>query len=206
MFAKNQYSVAIETGVTPKRRAKRFGWLAKVLGFLLRALVVAIAAGTPVSVADENYKEAHGLGVYLGVLPAAIVRGHAETHPEGRMHGGAPEGAHQYHLVVAIFDDKTGKRLENAEVMANVSGLGGVGRQNIKLEPMPIAGTITYGNFVELPGNDRYDIKLDITPWLGARYRAGRLHLSAPTVAGPGARGALGLGSIELTHVKAHLD
>ncbi|TIR19930.1 MAG: hypothetical protein E5X34_19415 [Mesorhizobium sp.] len=124
---------------------------------------MGITTGGRASAADENYKEAHGLSVYFGVLPAAILRGHLESHPEGGMHGGAPRGAHQYHVVVAVFDARTGERIENAEVTANVSALGHVGQQNIKLEPMSIAGTVTYGNFVELPGNDRYDIKLDIT-------------------------------------------
>lgn len=165
MFARSRYRVAIETTgliCTPRARAKRFGWVTSVLGFLVSVLVVAIVAGSAASAADESYKEAHGLGVYLGVLSAAIVRGHPKSHPEGAMHGGAPRGAHQYHVVVAIFDAKTGERVENAQVTANVSGLGDVGQQNIKLEPMSIAGTITYGNFVEFPGNDRYNIKLDI--------------------------------------------
>lgn len=168
MFAKGQYPVAIETsGLTsvPRPRAKPCGRLMKLLGLLVSVLVVAIAAGGPVSAADEdeNYKTAQGLAVYLGVLPAAIVRGHPASHPEGTMHGGAPQGKHEDHVVVAVFDAKTGARIENARVTANISGLGHIGAQNIDLEPMSIAGTITYGNFVELPGNDRYDIKLNIT-------------------------------------------
>ncbi|RUV67030.1 MAG: hypothetical protein EOR30_29605 [Mesorhizobium sp.] len=65
-------------------------------------------------------------------------------------------------MAIAIFDANTDARIENARVAANVSGLGHVGIQNIELEPMQIARTVTYGNFVDLPGNDRYDIKLDI--------------------------------------------
>jgi hypothetical protein len=52
------------------------------------------------------------------------------------MHGGAPSGAHQYHIVVAMFDVKTGARIENARVTANVSGLAQVGAQNAALEPI----------------------------------------------------------------------
>ncbi|WP_192248479.1 hypothetical protein [Mesorhizobium silamurunense] len=63
----------------------------------------------------------------------------------------------------AMFDVKTGARIENARVTANVSGLAHVGAQNVAMEPVPIAGTVAYGNFVELPGSDRYDIKFDIT-------------------------------------------
>lgn len=154
-------SMATDQAQVRRPPADRRGWQASLFALLISAFVAALSAIRPAA-ADENYQAAHGLGVYLGVLPAAIVRGHAETHPEGSMHGGAPRGTHQYHIVVAIFDAKTGARVQNAKVTANVSGLGEVGQQNIRLEPMLIAGTVSYGNFVALPGNDRYDIKLDI--------------------------------------------
>ncbi|TKB17078.1 MAG: hypothetical protein E5V75_12530 [Mesorhizobium sp.] len=140
----------------------RFGWRQSSLAFLI-GLIAAVLAGGRVAWADENFQAVQGIGVYFGVLPAAIVGGHQEWHVEGAMHGGAPSGAHQYHIVVAIFDAKTGARIENARVRANISGLAQVGAQNVALEPMLIAGAVTYGNFVELRGSDRYDIKLDIT-------------------------------------------
>ncbi|WP_292447502.1 hypothetical protein [Mesorhizobium sp.] len=112
---------------------------------------------------DENYKVAQGLGVYLGVLPAAIARGHLESHPEATMHGGAPRGAHKYHIVIAVFEVATGARIENAKVSITLSGLGHVGQNSVELEPMAIAGTVTYGAFVTLPGSDRYDILVDIS-------------------------------------------
>ena len=42
-----------------------------------------------------------------------------------------------------------------------VSGLGLVGSYKT-LEPMKIADTITYGNYFELPGVDKYRIDLDV--------------------------------------------
>lgn len=111
---------------------------------------------------DENYKVAQGLGVYLGVLPAAIARGHLESHPEATMHGGATRGAHKYHIIIAVFEVATGARIENAKLTATVSGLGHVGQNSLELEPMAIAGTVTYGGFVTLPGRDHYDILVDI--------------------------------------------
>ena len=74
-----------------------------------------------------------------------------------------PSGAHEYHLIVAIFDTATGARIENADVTATVLGLGHVGGRSFDLEPMTIAGTVTYGQFVPLPGEDIYDIAIDIS-------------------------------------------
>jgi len=112
--------------------------------------------------ADDGYRVVDGLAVYLGILPASVVQGHPSSHAERTMHGGAQTGRHQQHIVIAIFDTETGKRIENANISATVAGLGHVGHQRVKLEPMTIAGTITYGAFVNLGGNDRYEMTVDI--------------------------------------------
>lgn len=139
-------------------------WLASLLAAMMTALLIALAGPVPASAdEDENYKVVAGLGVYLGVVPAGIVRGHPESHPEATMHDGVPRGAHEYHIIIAIFDAATGTRIENAKVTATVSGLGHIGENGLEMEPMQIAGTVTYGGFVNLPGNDRYDIRVDIT-------------------------------------------
>jgi hypothetical protein len=124
-------------------------------------LSVMLTAGT--AQADDGYRAAGGLAVYLGLVPASVVRGHPVGHTEGTMHGGADPGSHQQHLVVAVFDALTGARIENAQVAASIEGLGHVGRQRVELEPMAISGTITYGGFVNFPGNDQYRIQIDIT-------------------------------------------
>lgn len=81
---------------------------------------------------------------------------------ERTMHGGVSTRRHQQHIIVAVFDADTGKRIENADIEATIAGLGRVGQQRIKLEPMTIANTIIYGAFVNLGGNDRYEIAVDI--------------------------------------------
>ncbi|WP_156668640.1 iron transporter [Rhizobium aegyptiacum] len=130
----------------------------------LLAIICLVLALSPASAVaeEENYRVDDGVGVYLGILPAAIVRGHPKAHAEGSMHGGAPVGTHQFHIVVAIFDTRSGLRIENASVKATVSGFGHTGIKTIDLQPMKIAGTVTYGNFVTLPGTDRYDIGVEI--------------------------------------------
>jgi hypothetical protein len=133
---------------------------AELPSLLLAALLSAFVVAAPASAQEsESYKVVDGLGVYLGMLPAAIVRG----RPEAEMHGGMPSGAHEYHIIVAIFDIATDARVENAEVTVTVSGLGHVGGRRIDLEPMKIAETNTYGEFVTLPGGDIYDIAVEIS-------------------------------------------
>ena len=112
----------------------------------------------------EDYpRTAGGLTVYLGVMPAEIVKG------QPPMHGGAPAGPHEHHIVVAIFDAASAARVSDATVTAKVSGLGLSGSEKT-LEPMSIANTITYGGFFNLPGADLYTIRVSIRhPVLNSR-------------------------------------
>ena len=134
-----------------------------VRAWLRRAVVVIammFAIGT--AVADDGYRQADGLSVYLGLMPAAVVRGHRAAHSESTMHGGAGTGRHQQHIVVAVFDAQTAARIENARVLATIGGIGHVGQQTVELDPMRIENTVTYGGFVTLPGNDRYEFAVAI--------------------------------------------
>ena len=102
-----------------------------------------------------------GLNVYVGVLPAAMTRSQLKTDAGPPMHGGAPRGAHVYHVTVAVFDAASGERRENLDVRARVSGVGLSGPEKV-LEPMILANTVTYGNYFILPGNDTYRIHVEI--------------------------------------------
>lgn len=119
----------------------------------LRTALAGIAALllTAAFAADSSqHQVVHGVAIYLGVFPAEMVLGHPRAHTEAQMHGGVPAGQHQQHVVVALFDNATGKRITGARVKANVSeiGLSGVRK---KLDPMLIAGTVSYGNYFAMP-------------------------------------------------------
>ncbi len=132
-------------------------------GVLLWGALIAASLGhLPASAGDVGlYQRAGGVEAYIGFVPAEITRDHTAPKVDEPMHERRPRGGHQYHLVAAVFDANTGERISDASVMARVSGLGLVGPEKA-LEPMSIAGTITYGAYFELPGFDRYTIVLTI--------------------------------------------
>jgi hypothetical protein len=112
--------------------------IAERLLILMLLLAVAFSGSAAVAASsmpmeDPGYKTSGGLTAYIGMMPAEIVKGHPLGHPEQTMHGGAPQGHHEYHLVVAIFDAAGGARISNATVTARFSGLGLSGPQG-KLE------------------------------------------------------------------------
>lgn len=131
---------------------------------LLALVVVFMGFSSPARaqlVLDETSKTVDGLLVYIGLMPAQLLKAHAPSHTERKMHGGVPSGKHEYHFIVAIFDAETGERITNASVSARLSPLGMVGPRK-PLEPMEIAGAVTYGEFFELPTSDQYVISVEI--------------------------------------------
>ena len=134
----------------------------RAIAALLGALCIAFGSGFAHAADTDQAKTAGGVTVYLGVVPAEIVKGLAKgSTTERPMHGGVPKGPHEYHLVAAVFDATTGGRVSDANVTAQVSGLGLSG-STMKLEPMQIEGTTTYGGFVDLPGFDVYTVNLTV--------------------------------------------
>ena len=137
-------------------------WINRYVALAVASLGVAlVSVQAAIAAAEPEFKVAGGMAVYLGVVPADIVKGHAVGHPEQAMHGGPPKGPHQHHVVLAIFDTTTGARISDATVTAQVSGLGLSGSK-LKLEPMEINNTLTYGQFVNLPGRDLYTVRLTV--------------------------------------------
>ena len=131
-------------------------------GWERQAVVVAILllAATMVWGAHSGYhKVADGVAVYFAIVPAEMVRGHPREHPEGEMHSSVPTG--ENHIMIALFDDKTGKRIVRAEVSARVSG-GHASSIEKRLESMVIAGNQTYGNYFPMTGSGPYTIDLRI--------------------------------------------
>ena len=135
----------------------------RTIAALLGALGVAVSLSSGAVAAEtDQSKTAGGVTVYLGVVPAEIVKGlPASSSTERPMHGGIPKGPHEYHFVAAVFEAGSGMRVSDAVVTAEVSGLGLAGSKK-KLEPMQISGTTTYGGFFDLPGFDLYTVRLTV--------------------------------------------
>lgn len=146
-------------------RATWLAGLVLIAGLALMTGLALMAGLAPQAQAQDlgNYQVTGSVAAYLGVMPAEIVGGHPAKHPETRMHGGPPNGAHAEHVVIALFEEPSGTRIEDATVVATFAGLGETAVTPVTLDPMPIAGVITYGGYVRFPGRDTYIIELAIT-------------------------------------------
>jgi len=130
---------------------------------LLWLAVLALLLALPAAYAEvlEQPLRKDGLMIYYGVLPANLVAPGDLTVADTHMTPGGARGAGTHHLVIAVFDEATGKRLANATVRARVQPLGGA-TQEKTLEPMQIAGSVTFGNFFRMDADMPYVIHLRI--------------------------------------------
>lgn len=128
---------------------------------LVACLVLGMRVGLASAAEPTLSKTSGDLTVYLGLIPAEIVKGPGPHSAEKPMHGRTPRGQHEFHVVAALFDATNGNRVSDATVLAQVSGLSLSGTKKT-LEPMQIDGTTTYGAFFNLPGRDIYTVKLSV--------------------------------------------
>ncbi len=125
----------------------------------IAVVLLAIIASLPAGAASPTSRVVDGVAIYLGVIPAAIARGHPGEHEESRMHGGAVPG--DTHVMIALFDDKSGARIAQARVSAVVSGPKRY-REEKQLEPMLVASAPSYGNYFAPYEPGSYRIALSV--------------------------------------------
>ena len=103
---------------------------------------------------SERHQQVDGMDIYLGVIPAQLTQEHSG------MHGSEADRKHSYHILVALFDSKSRKRITDARVKATVSLLG-MGGSTKELEPMRDEA-LSYGNYFTLHEPELYRIKFEI--------------------------------------------
>lgn len=148
-----------------QRAAPAQGVLA--LGVLLVLNLPALVGCSQDRDLQRNEQTVDGVTIDLGVLPAALVMGHSTASGDpNAMHGGTPPNQESHHIVVALFDAKSGARISDARIRAGVGNRSYDHEPDTWLEPMQIAGSTTYGNFFPMQGEGLWRIHLEI-------YRAG---------------------------------
>lgn len=132
--------------------------LTMVMMTLLCAAASAVHAG-----GLERSVTKSDLTVHFGVVPAenaqAVERG--ASAPADTQAAGSTS----YHLVVALFDKSSGKRVDNATVTAKVTGPAHSAHARTQVKPLQelrINDTVTYGNYFDMSWEGRYRIDLSI--------------------------------------------
>ena len=129
------------------------------------AVAAAIMLGLGPSPASagvvDGVKTVDDLTIYLGVVPAAIVRGH-KAELAAAVRGGLPRSSlHNIHLVAAIFDKTSGARVRHVRVRARIHG-SNRNRWTLPLNPMPVDGAMSFGGYTNLGAEEDLMISIDV--------------------------------------------
>lgn len=116
------------------------------MDFVSRSVAAAIAAAFLLAAAGagaQERQEKDGLVLYWGLVPGAVA---AQRLPVEEMHGGKPIGGGKvHHLVLAVFESKSGARVSDAVVRAQVSESGIVQEPAKYVPAMAGGGAGSYG-------------------------------------------------------------
>lgn len=143
--------------VSRRRLRRTLGVAVIALGLI--AFLALVFFALPAAAATEYEKHADGLTVYLGIVPAELLRGKADHLTT--MHDGLPSGSGGHHVLVSVFNERSGHQLDDLKVEARVVPLG-LGETARALEPMKIGTTTTYGNFFPMAGMGPFIVRVSI--------------------------------------------
>ncbi len=116
-------------------------WLPKRCALLLLVLM----ALAPWQAFAQARMDREGVTLYWGLVPGAVVE---DKHALADLHGGPrKDGGQVHHLVVAVFDAASGRRIGDAIVRAQLSEPGIVDEAPKYLPQMSMNGQVSYGQW-----------------------------------------------------------
>lgn len=132
--------------------------IALAIAFL--CLVPKAAIGGHMAVSQK----ADGTQVYIGFMLTRKLVQSAQLNP--RVYGAhgtqpVPLGRHKYHMIIAVFDTASGKRITDAKLKVRIAPLA-FGASFVDLVRMETAGAVGYCGFFDMPPHDLYIIDLRI--------------------------------------------
>ncbi len=124
--------------------------------------VCSLAIFSPTASAGHfgQTKTVGGVVIYLGMVPAAVLRQLPGTYPAHEVRK-IPSGKHVHHVMLALFDHPGGERITNAIVTARVAPLA-LGGPTRPLDPMMVAGALTYCNYFRISPSGTTVIQAEI--------------------------------------------
>lgn len=104
----------------------------------------------------QSMQERDGVTLYWGLVPGAVF---TDKHALDEMHRKDGQGE-PHHLVVALFDTATGKRIGTAAVRAQLIEVGISETPAKALAPMEINGLMSYGQLFSMVKKGPYRFRI----------------------------------------------
>ena len=109
----------------------------------------ATSAATAPARPAGNFKAVGGTEIYLGLLPAEVLRSYPKDSVERTMHGGVPGGAGHYHINVSVVDVASKAPIAGAKVEIKIEDQG-ISSETATLQPITFNNIPSYGNYIKL--------------------------------------------------------
>lgn len=143
---------------------------------MLCILGLALWGWTLLAFAQER-QERDGVVLFWGLVPAAIG---SQQHALEELHGGRPPGGGKInHLVLALFDAKSGRPIDDAVVRAQLSESGIVDAPARYVAPMLVNGVASYGQLFGMVHGGPYRFRVFV------KLMDRREDVESPLVASP---------------------
>lgn len=132
----------------------------KAYAALLALLLTATMAATTHAAEEVSFrKNVADYWVYLTVMPAELISGPPPSEP-GATPFQPPAARDTHHVMVSLFDYRSGRRINDAKVEARVAALGFSGTQKA-LESTSVAGASLYAGLFPMIGRGPFRIDVE---------------------------------------------
>lgn len=160
-----------------------------IVASFLRGIFTALAGLgllTSALAADDAgfVKKAGDYTVYLAIMPAELVRGPIAPEVPGASPQRAPAARDTHHVVISIFESRSGMRVSGFDVKARVSALGFSGEKR-DLEPIRIGGAAAYANSFPMLGRGPFRVDVEFAAHGGVHAQRTTFYFTHPSFAAP---------------------
>ena len=151
----------------------------------LLAFVLTVGIALPGLAAEElSFRQNVGdFWVYLGVMPAELITGPLSPKA-GVTPDRVPVVQDSHHIMVSIFDYRTGRRTTDAIVEARVAGVGFSGMKNA-LEATTVADAVVYAGLFAMPGRGPFRVDIEFHRPASQRREHATFYFTHPIFASP---------------------
>ena len=147
---------------------------------------IALAALPCAAAAEEAgfRKNVGDYALYLAVMPAEVIKGPLPPEPAGASLNRSPAARDTHHVMVSIFDARSGLRVSGLQVKARVAALGFSGEKR-DLGPIGIAGATVYGNAFPMLGRGPFRVDVEFSTRYGPHTQQATFYFTHPSFAAP---------------------
>jgi len=159
-------------------------------GLVVVALAAGLAAAAPSSWPNPPEEagfrqDVAGFTVYLAVMPAPVLTGPAPPVEPGASPFRRPPAARDtHHVMVSIFESRSGRRMTDARVEARVAALGFSGEKRM-LKPTSVAGAQVYSGVFPMIGRGPFRVDVEFQVPGEERLQHVRFYFTHPSFAAP---------------------